>query len=331
MNDDFLNGKKSLNWGLIGCGDIVQKRVGPALRDLDNCNLVAVARANSSKAEECAKRFDAARWYGNWKELIGDNDVEAVYIATPPYLHESQTVSAAEMGKHIVCEKPMSLSVDSCKRMIDAAKANGVSLSIAYYRHFYPIIRRVKEILNEGIIGKPVVVDLKAFEYFDIKRGDSRDWLVELDKAGGGPLMDFGCHRIEVLINLFGSDNVESVKGVNRNIIFNREVEDTSVGIVSFSGSVTAMLTVTTGVYESMDSLDIFGSRGSIRIPKLNGDLLVLRVGGKEIVENHPAHPNLHQPYIEAVTEAILNGSPIPVDGEYAMEVNRVIEGIYSD
>ncbi len=142
--ENSVVGEKRLNWGLIGCGDIVKKRVGPALRDLDNCNLLAVSRANPELVEECARDFGAKRWYHRWWELLDDGEIEAVYIATPPHLHEEQAIAAAERGKHIICEKPMSLSVEGCKRMIDAAKINGVSLSVAYYRHFYPIIRRVK-------------------------------------------------------------------------------------------------------------------------------------------------------------------------------------------
>ena len=108
-------------------------------------------------------------------------------------------------------------------------------------------------------------------------------------------------------------------------------MEDTSVGIVSFNSGVTALLTVTTGAFEGMDTLDIFGSRGSIHIPVLNGKTLILKTEEGESVETYPVHPNLHQPYIEAVTEAILKGQPVPVDGAYAMEVNRIIEAIYSE
>ncbi len=325
-----MDSRKILNWGLIGCGDIVQKRVGPALRNLENCDLIAVARADVGRVEKCARELGAKRWYTNWRELLDDREIDAVYIATPPYLHEEQAIVAAEKGKHIICEKPMSISVDGCKRMVEAAENNSVSLSIAYYRHFYPIIGRIKEVLESGTIGKPIVADLKAFEYFDIKKGDSRDWLIERDKAGGGPLMDFGCHRIEVLINLFGSDSVESVKGVNRNVVFNREVEDTAMGIISFKSGVTGLLVVSTGAFEPMDTLDIFGSKGSVHVPVLNGDTLILKYGEKEVVEKHPPNPNFHQPYIEAVTEAILAEKSVPVNGVYATEVNRIIERLYA-
>ena len=94
-------------------------------------------------------------------------EIKAVYLATPVYLHAEQTIAAAEAGKHVLCEKPMALSVTDCDRMIAACQANGVQLSIAYYRHHYPVIRRVKELLAAGAIGQPVIAQINAFERFD--------------------------------------------------------------------------------------------------------------------------------------------------------------------
>src|SRR5918911_4265141 len=154
-------------WGLIGCGDIAHKRVAPALRDLHNCDLVAVSRADSDKAESFAREFGASRWYRDWRELIADEEVEAIYVATPVHLHAEQTIAAAEAGKHILCEKPMAMSVEECDRMIAACEANQVKLGVAYYRHHYPIIERIREILKTGEIGRPVIAQVNAFERFE--------------------------------------------------------------------------------------------------------------------------------------------------------------------
>src|SRR5262245_53078283 len=97
----------SIKWGLIGCGDIARKRVAPALRDSPLCELIAVSRAKAHLAESFASEFGARRWYSDWRELLADKEIEAVYIATPVHLHSEQTVAAAETGKHVLCEKPM--------------------------------------------------------------------------------------------------------------------------------------------------------------------------------------------------------------------------------
>ena len=119
---------KKLRWALLGCGDISSKRVAPALRQIDSCDLVAVSRANRDLVESFAREFGARKWYADWHEVLDDDEIEAVYIATPVSLHAEQAVKAAEAGKHVLCEKPMALTSEECGRMIDAAKAHNVKL-----------------------------------------------------------------------------------------------------------------------------------------------------------------------------------------------------------
>src|SRR2546427_7775140 len=189
---------KSLAWGLIGCGDIARKRIAPALRDLDLCDLVAVSRERAELVEEFAREFGARRSYETWRQLLSDTEIDAVYIATPLHLHAAQTIAAAEAGKHVLCEKPMAMNVAECARMIAACRAHRVQLGVAYYRHFYPAVARIKEVIHSGEIGKPVVTQINAFERFNPEPGHARRWFVERAKSGGGPMFDFGCHRIEV-------------------------------------------------------------------------------------------------------------------------------------
>ena len=143
----------TLRWGLIGSGDIVRKRVAPALRDLTYCELLAVSRARPELVEAFARAVGARKWYRGWRELLLDNEIDAVYIATPVHLHAAQTVAAAEAGKHVLCEKPMAMSVGECDQMIAACRANKVKLGIAYYRRFYPALGRIKEVLATGELG----------------------------------------------------------------------------------------------------------------------------------------------------------------------------------
>src|SRR6185369_5651028 len=113
----------------------------------------------------------AARSYADWHDLIVDPDVHAVYVATPVHLHAEQTVAAAEAGKHVLCEKPMAMDTAECDRMIAACRASGVTLGIAYYRRFYPIVARLKQVLETGEIGRPVYAQIMAFEPFDPQPG----------------------------------------------------------------------------------------------------------------------------------------------------------------
>ena len=319
---------QKLNWGLIGCGDISRKRVAPALRDLDDCELVAVNRANAALAEEFAQAFGARRWYRDWRELLADDEVQAVYIATPVSLHAAQTIAAAEAGKHVLCEKPMAMDVAECDRMLAACAANGVKLGIAYYRHFYPVLQRVKEILAAGTIGTPVLAQVNAFEWFNPAPGEPRHWFVQKEFAGGGPMMDFGCHRIEVLLNLLGPiANVHSSVG---QVLFEREVEDTAVAVFDFASHARGVLSVTHAAWQSQDTLTIFGSAGSLHIPALNQGVLHVRTASGEHSEAHPPHANIHQPLLADFTRAVLEDRLPAVGGTIGREVARLEELIYA-
>ena len=118
---------KPLHWGLIGCGDIARKSVVPALQAADNSELISVTRADASRAKSFAAEFNIGKWTSSWKELVGDSEINSVYVATPVYLHAEQTIAAAENGKHVLCEKPMALNKAECTTMIDACKANGIN------------------------------------------------------------------------------------------------------------------------------------------------------------------------------------------------------------
>jgi predicted dehydrogenase len=320
--------RDSVGWGLVGCGDIAEKRVAAALRDSPRSALVAVARARAELAADFAARHGARRSYADWRELLRDPEVDAVYVATPVGLHAEQTVAAAEAGKHVLCEKPMALDVTGCERMLDAARSHGVRLGVAYYRHHYPVVRRLRELLASGEIGRPVLALVEAFEPFDAPAGHPRAWLLRKADAGGGPMFDFGCHRIEVLHDLLGP--VQDVRGFPANVRYrDREVEDTCVAHFRFGGEARAVLAVTHAAASSRDTLDLFGTEGSAHTAVLNQGALriVTSAGARE--EAHPPHPNLHLPLVEDFVAAVLEGRAPAVTGETGLEVARSIAAIY--
>lgn len=319
---------RKVRWGLVGCGDISRRRIAPALRDLENCELVAVSRADATRAASFAEEFGARRWHADWRELVSDQEVEAVYIATPVYLHAEQAVAAAEAGKHVLCEKPMALTAAECERMNAAAEANGVRLGVAYYRRFYPSVERVREILESGEVGVPVVAQLNAFERFDPAPDHPRRWLLDKRRSGGGPMFDFGCHRIEVLLNLFGE--VTAVRGLAGSVLYEREVEDTACALFQFERGTQATLSVTHAAREPQDTLEIFGSEGSLRIDVLNEGRLRVRTQDGERFESHPPHSNLHLPLIEEFARAVAEGRAPRVDGRTGQRVSEILELIYA-
>lgn len=301
--------------------------MAPALRDSPTCDLVAVTRGRPELAESFAKTFDAPRWYPRWPDLLVDRDIQAVYIATPVHLHAAQTIAAAEAGKHVLCEKPMAMDVSECDRMIAACRASNVRLGIAYYRHFYPVIGRIKSLIASREIGDAVLVQMNAFESFNPPPDHPRYWFMKRDEAGGGPMFDFGCHRLEVLVHVFGP--VRRLTSLIANVVFDREVEDTAAAVLQFEGGACATLAVTHAAREPRDTLDIFGTDGSLRVANLNAGDLSVQKGSDRRVESHPPDSNLHRPLIDDFVEAVATGREPKVNGEVGRTVARLEEEIY--
>ena len=318
----------TLRWGLIGSGDIARKRVAPALRDLASCDLVAVCRGRAELAEAFAREFGARRWYPSPRELLADPEIDAIYIATPVHLHAAQAIAAADAGKHVLCEKPMAMNVAECEAMIAACRANTVALGVAYYRHFYPAIVRIKGIVESGEIGTVVMAQINAFEYFNPAPDNRRHWLVESAQAGGGPMFDFGCHRLEILVNVCGP--VRDVTSMVGNVAFARDVEDTAIATLAFERGGYATVSVTHATREPQDSLDIFGTEGTIRVAPLNEGVVRVKRGGEERVESLPPAANLHLPLIEEFVESVAAGREPGVPGEVGRTVASIEERIYT-
>ena len=321
--------QRPLKWGVIGAGDIVRRRVAPALRGSPACEFVAISRARADRAEE-ATGLGASRWYPRWRDLLGDPDVQSVYVATPVYLHAEQTIAAANAGKHVLCEKPMAMNAAECDRMIAACRANRVKLGIAYYRHFYPAVMRIKALLASGEIGQPVLAQMNAFEWFDPGPDHPRRWLLKPALAGGGPMIDFGCHRLEVLVHLFGP--VDQTAAVTANVCFQREVEDTAAVLLHFVKGPCASVTVTHAVRGTEDTLTVFGTRGSIRAASLNSGTLVVAIGdaGSERTESHPAASNVHRPLIDDFVTAVEEDREPLVNGAMGRAVSAIVDDIYA-
>jgi predicted dehydrogenase len=324
-----IGNRQCLRWGLIGCGDIARKRVAPALSESPHSELVAVSRANRDLLNEFADAFSVRHRFADWQELVQSDIVDAVYVATPVDIHAEQTIAAAESGKHVLCEKPMALSVVECDRMIAAAKANGVKLGIAYYRQFYPVVKRMKQLMDSGEIGKPIVAEVTAFEWFNPAPSNPRAWLLRPMISGGGPMFDFGCHRIQLLLHLFGP--IRAVNSVMSKALFDREVEDTAAASFEFAQGTIATLTVSHAVMQPRDTFTVWGSEGFIRTEVLNEGKLIIKTRDDERIESPAPARNIHQPLIEDFVHAVINDHQPVVTAEIAKAVAQIEEEIYRD
>lgn len=150
-----------VNWGFIGCGEVTEKKSGPAFNMIEGSKVVAVMSREEEKVKSYAIRHQIPRWYTDAQELIGDEDVNAIYIATPPSSHATFAIMAMKAGKPVYIEKPMAASYEDCARINRISKETGVPCFVAYYRRYLPYFQKVRQLVDEGEIGNVINVQIR--------------------------------------------------------------------------------------------------------------------------------------------------------------------------
>jgi 1,5-anhydro-D-fructose reductase (1,5-anhydro-D-mannitol-forming) len=292
-----------LNWVVIGIGDIVVRRVIPAIQAEPRSRLYGFVTRDPAKAV----KYENVHVWGSLDEALADPEVHAVYVGTPVFLHAPQTIQSLRAGKHVLCEKPMAMNEPEARAMVDVAKETGKTLGIAYYRRFYPKVVRAKQLLEAGVIGKPVLAELTCHMWFD--GTGSRSWLVDPAKAGGGPLLDVASHRIDVLNFLFGQP--QRVTGYLSNLVHQYAVEDNATAMIEYESGVRGIVDVRWHSKISRDECRIRGTEGEMEMSPLNGPDLIYP-GGRESL---PVHSNVHLPLIENFVDAVTGNAPLVASG----------------
>ena len=195
-----------VKWGFIGCGEVTEKKSGPAFSMIRNSEVVAVMSRDLEKAASYARRNHIPRWYNDAQLLIGDEDVNAIYIATPPSSHATFAIMAMKAGKPVYIEKPMAATYEDCARINRISKETGVPCFVAYYRRYLPYFQKVKEIVARGEIGNVINVQIRfAVPPRDLDYNNKNlPWRVQADIAGGGYFYDLAPHQLDLLQEMFG-------------------------------------------------------------------------------------------------------------------------------
>ena len=318
----------AIRWGIIGCGDVARKRVAGAIQKDNRCQLTAVCRRDPAKLHQFCEEFRVGRGLTSASELIASPDIDAVYIATPVNLHCPQTIAAAATGKHVLVEKPMAMSVAECDEMIAACASAGVRLGVAYYRPFYPVIRRMKQLVDDGAIGKVLSVSAVTSTPFAIGPKEDGYWRVIPEQGGGGALMDIGSHRLDLFLNLFGP--VAEVKGFCSTINGDYQADDAASLILKFESGVHGSLNCFFGANTDTDEFAILGTEGRLVSRPLNRGELLIERGVDRMIEHRPPNANFNVPLIADFVSAILEERAPAVPGEQGREVNRLMELAYA-
>jgi 1,5-anhydro-D-fructose reductase (1,5-anhydro-D-mannitol-forming) len=304
-----------LNWIVIGIGDITKRRVIPAIQSEPRSQLYGIVTRDPKKARPYQTRV-----WTSLEEALADPNVDAVYVATPVFLHAPQTIQSLRAGKHVICEKPMAMNEVEARTMIDAAEKSAKLLGLAYYRRTYPKVQRARQLLEAGVIGKPTVAELTSHGWFD--GTGSRSWLVDPAKAGGGPLYDIASHRIDVLNFLLG----QPLRGTGQlsNVVHHYAVEDNATVMIEYAGGVRGIVDVRWHSKIDRDECRIRGTDGEINLTPLNGPDLVYPGGSEKL----PSHANLHYPMIENFVDAVAGKAPLLASGASSCWTDWVTEQV---
>ncbi len=278
---------KTVSWGIIGCGAVCEKKSGPALHGVEGSRLVAVMRRTAGKAEDFARRHNVPRWYDTVEGLLGDDEVDAVYVATPNNTHFGPVLAAARAGKHVLVEKPMARNTAACQQMIDACREAGVTLAVAYYRRCYPTILRAKQLLDDGAIGE----------------------LQEVHINDEFPLS----HRLD-LLHFFAGD-AEAVRLRTEDLPPCSNAVSGPMLYVRHRGGATGVTPV--GWDENLvpETLDIRGTGGRVLVLDLKGGLLVVHRGGEKATEDLGPLPATHWGIVENFVRHVAGQVPLACDG----------------
>ena len=230
---------QEINWGIIGCGDVTERKSGPAFNKVEHSKLVAVMRRNKEKAADYARRHGVPKWYSDANQLINDPEINAIYVATPPDTHCLYAIAALKAGKPVYVEKPMARNYRECREMINVSEETGMPLFVAYYRRTLPAFLKVKELIAEGAIGQPLTVNIRLYNAFGLKDQypEKQSWHINPGISGGGYLFDLASHQFDYLDFLFGP--VTEVQGIAQNLAGFYPAEDTVSAVFTFESGIT--------------------------------------------------------------------------------------------
>lgn len=340
---------KKLKIGIIGSGGIAQNAHMKGYAAIpDQCEMVAVCDVNPDTAKQAAEKFNVQKTYTDYRELLADPEIDAVSVATPNKFHLQPTVDALNAGKHVLCEKPLGMNADECRKMCRAAEDTGKLLQVGLNMRFSGQARFLKQFIDQGGMGDIYYARAQA-----LRRRGVPGWGVFIDKElqGGGPLIDIGVHILDLTLFMMGYPKPVSASGKTWDTLgknpelwnawgdYDRgkfSVEDFAVGLIKFdNGSVV--------VLESsfMANLDgdpfqtqLFGTKAGAMLKGWGDDAVEI------FTENHrqlfnmkpkniPHVESTHVDEVKAFVDAILNEKPSPVPGMNGLILNAIFDALY--
>jgi len=321
---------EEIRWGIIGCGDVTEKKSGPAFNKVTGSSLIAVMRRDAEKAKDYADRHNVQKWFDDAGKLVNDPEINAIYVATPPSSHAEYARMAMEAGKPVYVEKPMASSYAECKEMNLVSEKTGVPLFVAYYRRSLPYFLKVRELMESGICGKIKLVNIKLFQSprEEDKDRDNPPWRVVKKIAGGGYFYDMGSHQLDLMHFFFGK--VKEITGKAFNMANLYDVEDTVLAKIIFENDVIldGMWSFAADESAAEDVIEIIGERGMITLSTFDINPIVVDAGEQATSYDIPHPENIQFCMIEEVVNALRGKGDSPSTGKSGAYTNWLMDKV---
>ena len=324
---------KKLQWGFVGCGEVTEKKSGPAFSEVEWSSVVAVMSRDAKKAKSYAERHKVKKWYTDAQELINDPEVNAVYIATPPSSHTTFAIMAMKAGKPVYVEKPLAASYEDCVRINKVYEDTKVPCFVAYYRRELPYFKKVKDIINSGQLGKIINVQIRFAvppRDLDYEKADKLPWRLQPDIAGGGYFYDLASHQLDLLQYFFGVITEANGICANRGGLY--EAEDSVSACFRFETGLPGSGSWCFVAHDSAaeDRIEIIGDKGKVCFSVFNYEPIVLHTSnGAQRIEV-PNPPYVQFPLIKSVVEHLQGIGVCTCTCVSATPVNWVMDRILS-
>jgi predicted dehydrogenase len=324
---------KKLQWGFVGCGEVTEKKSGPAVSEVEGSSVVAVMSRDAKKAKSYAERHKVKKWYTDAQELINDPEVNAVYIATPPSSHTTFAIMAMKAGKPVYVEKPLAASYEDCVRINKVYEDTKIPCFVAYYRRELPYFKKVKDIINSGQLGKIINVQIRFAvppRDLDYEKADKLPWRLQPDIAGGGYFYDLASHQLDLLQYFFGVITEANGICANRGGLY--EAEDSVSACFRFETGLPGSGSWCFVAHDSAseDRIEIVGDKGKVCFSVFNYEPIVLHTSnGAQRIEV-PNPPYVQFPLIKSVVEHLQGIGVCTCTCVSATPVNWVMDRILS-
>ena len=335
---------EKVRWGVIGAGGIADRRTIPGMMLCDNAELVAVMEINMELAEKCRAKWGCKKAYDNEAALLADPEIDAVYIASPVFLHAKQAMAAADAGKHILIEKPLAMTSEEGMKVVEYCKAKGVLIAAGLMMRFGAYVQAMKKAVAEGKIGKPV----SGYSQFTCWYPDMPgNWRQSKKNGGGGAMMDMGVHCIDLMQYVLGT-KVKEVAAFHDTLTFHYEVEDSSMVLMRMENGAQCVVQSNFNIPDDAAKwrLEFFGDQGRLMgeniIGQIDGGTLDAlfcgEAGGYDATQDTKnvkgeridvEFGNMYAREIASFSNSVLTGAPLEVPAEEAVYVQKVMEAAY--